>query len=81
MTPYRYSGMKVFVLPDHPKMRLGPGDYVTPAFRAEIDAWLLDFFGTTNFLGDGEVIQTPFGLHMNPHTFYKLKDASKSPDL
>lgn len=28
-----------------PRMQLSPGDYVTAAFRAEMDAWLADFFG------------------------------------
>lgn len=28
-----------------PKMQLSPGDYVTAAFRAEINAWMIDFFG------------------------------------
>lgn len=28
-----------------PKMQLSPGDYVSDAFRAEINAWMVDFFG------------------------------------
>lgn len=28
-----------------PKLQLAPGDYVTSAFRAEIDKWMIDFFG------------------------------------
>ncbi len=28
-----------------PKMQLAPGSYVSDAFRAEINAWMLDFFG------------------------------------
>lgn len=28
-----------------PKMQLSPGDYVTEAFRAETNNWLIDFFG------------------------------------
>lgn len=28
-----------------PKMQMGPGDYITQAFRAEMDKWLIEFFG------------------------------------
>lgn len=28
-----------------PKMQLSPGEYVTQAFRADMDKWLIDFFG------------------------------------
>jgi hypothetical protein len=29
-----------------PKMQMGPGDYITQAFRAEMDKWLIEFFGS-----------------------------------
>ena len=28
-----------------PKMQMGPGEYITQEFRAEMDKWLIDFFG------------------------------------
>lgn len=70
------NGLKVFVSPDIPKMKLAPGDYVTPAFRADIDAWLLSFFGVTNLMEDGvcTVSETLSSVWMNPRTYAQLKD-------
>jgi hypothetical protein len=74
-TPTSLFGLRVFVTPDHPNMQLAPGDYVTPEFRKEIDAWLLEFFGTFNLLEDtAYLFQEQAGIvHMNPRAFAKLK--------
>lgn len=71
------NGMKVFVTPDLPKMKLASGDYVTPEFRAEIDAWLLTFFGTTNTVPDDEArVSQAFGqIWLNPRTYDRLRAA------
>ncbi len=65
------------VTPDQPKMKLSPGDYVTPAFRAEMDAWLRAFFGTTNALKDGEYIHALIedAVYMNPRSYDRLRAA------
>lgn len=57
-------------------MKLAPGDYVTPAYRAEIDAWLLTFFGTANLLSDGKVtVMESIGkAWMNPRTYAQFKN-------
>lgn len=69
-------GFKVIVTPDFPKMSLAPGDYVTKAYRDEIDAWLLSFFGTVNVVADGTSIVSQAGnfISMNPRTYAGLLD-------
>ena len=74
-----YGGIKIQVSPDIPKMTLAKDVMVSPEFRAEIDAWMLWFFGTTNILPDGETyyMQSINVLAMNPRTFAALKQAVK----
>ena len=69
------AGKRVVIKEDGPKMQLGPGNYVTPEFRKEIDLWLLDFFGTTNLMADNQVYHDKIHdlLYMNPRTYYRLK--------
>ena len=43
-----------------PKMQLTPGDYITQSFRAEINAWMIDFFG---YEEDEPVTQKPQVTH------------------
>jgi hypothetical protein len=76
--PQSLYGMKVVVSRDIPKMKLADGDYVTPEFRQEIDAWLLEFFGVTNLLPDGQVLsmQSANSVYMNPRTFAQFKAAA-----
>lgn len=73
-------GLDVVVSPDIPKMKLAPGDYVTPAYRAEIDAWLLSFFGATNLVEDGKalVMQSTRRVWMNPRTYTEFKNQTSS---
>ena len=62
-------GNRVFITPDIPKMKLSAECPVSPEFRAEIDAWMVKFFGMENLLPDGKVLQAANALHMNPRTF------------
>jgi hypothetical protein len=73
--PQTLYGMKVVVTPDLPKMKLGPGDYITPELRLEIDAWLLGFFGTTNIIEDDAYLISDFlgQVMMNPRTYVRLR--------
>lgn len=83
-----FYGLRITVSPDIPKMQLAAGDYVTPEFRKEIDAWLLSFFGVTNLVPDGVCYAIKTGpvkgyededsFIMNPRTFAILKKG-KSP--
>jgi hypothetical protein len=52
----RLGGFKITLAHEYPKMQLAPGDYVTPEYRAETDAWLREFFGTQSLMKDGEVL-------------------------
>ncbi|MGC4396003.1 hypothetical protein [Hydrogenophaga sp. T2] len=69
-------GVKVVVSPDLPKMVLSQDVPVTDEFRREIDAWMLDFFGTWNMLPDGECYTAGAVVYMNPRTFARLRAAS-----
>lgn len=71
----KFNGYNVVVTRDIPKMTLSPGDYVTLEFRKEMDAWLLQFFGSTNLLKDGESMVTELDkkIFMNPRTYHILK--------
>ena len=74
-----FQGMRIQVSPDIPKMTLAKDVMVSPEFRAEIDAWMLGFFGVTNILPDGQIYHMP-GMHlltMNPRTFAALKQTVK----
>lgn len=70
----RFGGMAVIVTPDLPKMKLAPGDYITPEYRAEVNAWLLAFFGTVNIIPDGEsrISELLGQVWMNPRTYREL---------
>ena len=66
-------GKEVCISGRTPKMQLAPGDYITKEFRAEIDAWLIDFFGYNELVKDDEVIEVMGSqLFMNRSTYQKL---------
>lgn len=70
-----YMGLNIRVVPDMPKMTLAKDVMVSPKFRAEIDAWMLGFFGTTNLIPDGQTYHMPSinVLTMNPRTYASFK--------
>ncbi len=74
-TGNQFEGLSINVIPDTPKMKLSPGDYVTPEFRKEIDEWMVSFFGVTNLVPDGTtLISNAIGtIWMNPRTFSQLQ--------
>jgi hypothetical protein len=43
---FTFNGFKVIVRQPFPKMQLASNVPVTDEFRAEINAWMLEFFGT-----------------------------------
>ena len=45
-----------------------------PGFKAEIDAWMLEFFGTQNPIADGQVfhLRVDHAVAMNPRTYAEL---------
>jgi hypothetical protein len=67
------NGYDVIVTPDLPKMQLSEDCPVTPAFRAEINQWMIEFFGITNIVPDGQVIPNGHSIYVNPRTRAMLK--------
>lgn len=58
-----------------PKLQLSPGDYVTEAFRAEINAWMIDFFGYEDEL---ETNPHPVVLNDSNLTIKKRREPRKT---
>jgi hypothetical protein len=71
------GGLKVVVSCERPRYRLPDGLPLPPDFRAEFNAWALEFFGTWNLLPDGQVlIEERRGIvHMNARTLAAMKAA------
>ena len=67
-------GLKVILSPDRPKMQLSKDCPVTDDFRKEINAWMVEFFGTTNIIPDGQMIMfNELGtVGINPRTHAAL---------
>lgn len=75
-------GMKVFVSPDPRRYGDLPDDVcVTPAFRAEFNAWSARFFlpdPSLNPIKDGEAHVIGRNVHLNQRTFAELKRSTAS---
>ncbi len=70
-----YHGLpfRVTVSPDVPKIQISEDCPLTDVFRAEMNAWCLSFFGTTNSVADNEVIVVGGStLVVSPRTFNRL---------
>lgn len=71
------SRVAIIVVPDQPKFQISSDCPLTPEFRAEMNAWCLSFFGTTNYIPDGQVISSTTDggkfLYANPRTYANLK--------
>lgn len=76
------DGVKIYISQDsvRPKMQLTEGCPVTPDFRIEMNAWMLEFFGTVteNLIPDGQAwaSREHGAIHINPRTFARLQRAS-----
>jgi hypothetical protein len=71
-------GMKVVVHQDAPKMQLSPRlrEILAPkvGFADEFDRWLLQFFGKTNLVPDGQTyVLMGKTLVMNPRTYQQMR--------
>lgn len=69
-------GLRVYVTPDVPKMQLSKDVPVSPDFRREIDAWLIELLGYTNILGDDAILMSEVmgTIHCNPRNYARLKN-------
>lgn len=74
---FPWNGLQVNVTEDRPRMQLSEDCPVTEEFRAETNAWMVSFFGTTNTIPDGIVYQntTTFQLFCNPRTATLIRRA------
>lgn len=78
--PQTIYGMRIFITADHPKMQLSEDCPVTPAFREEMNKWMLEFFGVKNLVPDGRVVYAPSPVwgetnqvaYMNQRTYNRL---------
>lgn len=73
-----WQGLNIQVVPDFPKYVLPeevcPGVPWPPGFRDMINAWSLDFLGTTCLLPDEQVYQTEKStLVMNSRTYRRMQ--------
>ena len=70
-----WQGFKIIVSPDLPKMTLGAGDFVTQEFRAQVDAWMLEFFCTKNLVSDDAPLVSEMMrcMWVTPNLLAKLK--------
>ena len=75
----RIHGLDVVISSDYPKMQLSKDCPVTPEFRAEINAWMVEFFGVSNVCPDGQfyVIEAHQQIVMNQRTYRQLVEALK----
>lgn len=78
-----FGGYRVCVSPDRPKMTLSdelvPGVVQWPAgFKAEMDAWMLSFFGTHNVVPTGQVmVLNNDTMLMCPRTYAAFRVATQ----
>jgi hypothetical protein len=75
---YENMGCKIIVTQDQPKMVLSDDCPVTPEFRAEINLWMLGFFGMSNLIEDGQAKKVGNTLMMNPRTYLAFKESVKA---
>lgn len=54
---FPWNGLQVNIVKDRPRMQLSEDCPVTEEFRAETNAWMVSFFGTTCNVPDGVVYQ------------------------
>ena len=70
-------GMKVYIESLRPRYTL-PNDVPPPKgmTREDFDAWSREVCGyQPPLVADGQILKTPYGLHMNKQTWEKVKAA------
>ena len=77
MSGHIINGVKILVSPDHPKMQLSARvcEVLAPDFIAEINTWMVEFFGTECIIPDGVAYHDlPNNqLMVSPRTFEQLR--------
>jgi len=74
-TPMMLNGLKMVKAPTFPKMTLAKDVAVSPEFREEIDAWMLEFFGTTCLIERGTtwVLQQQGTIVLHPDDYVAIR--------
>lgn len=74
------SGYNIVVASAHPRMTLSEKVPVTPEFRAEMDSWLLQFFGTHCPVKRGEVfvLEAERSMVVHPADYAELCRSAKT---
>jgi hypothetical protein len=67
------NGFDIIVTPDIPKMQLSEDCPVTPELRIEVNLWMIEFFGTTNIVPDGQILSSGRSIYVNPRARAMLK--------
>jgi hypothetical protein len=73
--PMMLNGLKMVVAPVFPKMTLSKSVTVSPEFREEMDAWMLEFFGTTCLVERGKawVMQQHGTIALHPDDYVAIR--------
>lgn len=79
-TPQFWGGYRVVLSKDKPVRQLALDVPVSDDMRAKTNAWMIEFFGTTNLMPDGQVMVLDEGkaMWMNPRTWAALPPAPQS---
>jgi hypothetical protein len=74
--PFVLNGYSIVAGQTYPKMQLSEKVPVTPEFRAEINAWMADFFGYACVVPEGQVffLKLERTIICHPKDVQKLKD-------
>lgn len=74
-TPMMLNGLKMVIAPVFPKMTLSKSVTVSPEFREEMDAWMLEFFGTTCLVERGQtwVLQQQGTIVLHPDDYVAIR--------
>lgn len=76
---WRYRDYGIAVSADRPKLQLSEDLALPPAFRAETNTWMREFFSPFNQLADGQVIvlERNKTMIMNPRTLATVRAAAE----
>lgn len=72
------GGFKIIIAKPHPKMMLSQAVPVTDEFRAEINAWMRDFFGLHYLMERGQtlVMEQAGTIIIHPADYEELRRAT-----
>lgn len=72
--PGQLMGKNVVVVNPRPRMQLSKAVPVTDEFRAEINAWMLGFFGVQYDIEKGETLATAETIFMRKDDYEELRN-------